>query len=240
MELKAYARIVLARWWLIVALVGIVMLASLPSLLSPRPAIYQASMRFAVGVVPEPRAGDYYTYDRYYTWLASEYLLDDLAEVVKSDLFASAVSAELAPRGIQVPKGAIQASTQAGKLHRILTINIVWGREDELRDIADAAVTVLRERNREFLAPLGAENADARLIDPPVVSRVGASLRQRLDLPLRLFLALVAGIALAFLLDYLDESVRDAAELEAIGLPVLARVPPWPRRSWLPWRNRRP
>ena len=51
------------------------------------------------------------------------------------------------------------------------------------------------------------------------------SLRQRLDLPIRLILALAAGIGLTFLLDYLDDSVRDRAELEAMGITVLAEVP---------------
>lgn len=239
MELKAYARIVCRRWWLMVCLVGIVFLASLPGVLSPKPLVYQASLRFAVGVAPEPRSGDYYTYDRYYTWLASEYLLDDLAEVVKSDLFAGMVSAALADKGIRVPRGAIQGSTQAGKLHRLLTINITWAKEGELRDIANAATTVLQARSAEFLAQLGAENADARLIDPPAVYPLGLSLRERLDVPIRLFLALIAGVALIFLLDYLDDAVRDGTELEAMGLVVLGQLPPWPRKGRLLWRKRR-
>jgi capsular polysaccharide biosynthesis protein len=44
-------------------------------------------------------------------------------------------------------------------------------------------------------------------------------------LPVRLLLALAAGIALVFLLDYLDDSVRGRSELEAMGIAVLAEVP---------------
>lgn len=237
MELKQYARIVWVRWWLPVALAVIVLVASLPGMLTPKPTVYQAAMRFAVGVVPEPGAGEYYTYDRYYTWLASEYLVDDLAEVVKSSLFAQAVSAELAAQGLQVPTGAISGSTQAGKLHRILSVNITWGREGELREIANAAVRALQTRSAEFLAQLGSENAEVRLIDPPVVFPIGASLQDRLDLPLRLLLAVLAGVALAFVLDYVDDSVRSSAEVEAMGLKVLGAIPttgktrPRPRRQ---------
>lgn len=225
MELKQYARIVLRRWWLPVGLLVVVTLFSLPGLISPAPTPYQASMRFAVGMSPEQGEGEYYTYDRYYTWLASEYLVDDLAEVVKSSSFAAAVSDELNSQGIAVPPGSIGASTQAGKLHRILSISITWGDEAELRSIANAAVKVLQQRNAEFMAQLGSENAQAHLIDPPVVYPVGKSLTQRLDLPIRLALALIAGVALAFLLDYLDDSVRSQEDLEAMGLKVLARIP---------------
>jgi capsular polysaccharide biosynthesis protein len=206
--------------------------------LKTKPQSYQASMRFAVGVSPEPRTGDYYTYDRYYTWLASEYLVDDLAEVLKSAGFAAAVSEELSGQGIRLPAGAIQGSTQAGKLHRILSVSIGWGKENELRQIANGVVSVLGKRSAEFLAQLGSENAAVALIDPPVVSPVGASLKERLDLPIRLFLALLIGVALAFALDYLDESVRNSQEVEAAGMPLLGQVPPYPRKSWLPWRNR--
>ena len=48
-------------------------------------------MRFVVGIRPE-RQGDYYAYDRYYTWLTAEYLVDDLSEVVKSRSFAEDVA----------------------------------------------------------------------------------------------------------------------------------------------------
>ena len=238
MELKQYVRIVWDRWWLPVGLALVVLLASLPGMLSPKPTTYQAAMRFAVGVVPEPGAGEYYTYDRYYTWLASEYLVDDLAEVLKSGLFASAVSAELAAQGIQVPTGAISGSTQAGKLHRILAVNIAWGQEGELREIANAVVRVLQARSAEFLAQLGTENAEVRLIDPPVVFPVGASLQDRLDLPIRLLLAALAGVALAFVWDYLDDSVRSVAEAEALGLRVLGSIPA-SGRAW-PWQRRQP
>lgn len=240
MELKAYWRILWRRWQLVAALMGVVLLVSVPGWLSAKPTSYQASMRFAVGVRPEPRTGDYYTYDRYYTWLSSEYLVDDLAEVIKSAEFAAAVSQELAGQNLRVPAGAIQGSTQAGKLHRILSVGIGWGNEEELRQIANAVVSVLSKRSAEFLAQLGSENAAVVLIDPPVVSPIGMSLKERLDLPIRLFLALLIGVALAFALDYIDESVRHAREVELAGLSVMGQIPAYPRKSWLPWRNRWP
>jgi len=237
LELKTYARILWRHGWVIALLLLVVVIASLPGLFSAKPVVYQAGMRFAVGVVPEPSTGAYYTYDRYYTWLASEYLVDDLAEVVRSSAFAGAVSRRLAAQGIQVPAGAIQGSTQAGKLHRILSLSITWGQEQELRLIANAAVQTLQEESATFLAQLGTENAHVALIDPPVVGVVGASLRERLDLPIRLFLALVAGVALAFLLDYLDDSVRGRTDLESMGLQTIAEIPrPSGRRPHF-WRR---
>jgi capsular polysaccharide biosynthesis protein len=191
----------------------------------PRPVAYATSLSFSVGVRPEPRTGDYYTYDRYYTWLAAEYLADDLSEVVRRSAFATAVSRRLADRGITVPPGAIQGSTQAGKLHRVLTLSITWGDAEQLAAIADAAITVLSQEAGSFLPQTLADEVEARLIDRGAIVPVGPGLRERLDLPLRLFLGLVIGLALVFLLDYLDDSVRDRADLEALGIPILGEIP---------------
>ncbi len=76
MELVRYWRIIKRRLWLVAVLLAVV-LASYPFSASRPPASYNASMRFAVGLQPEPRSGAYYTYDYYYTWLTAEYLVDD-------------------------------------------------------------------------------------------------------------------------------------------------------------------
>jgi capsular polysaccharide biosynthesis protein len=226
MELRTYWRIILRRWWLPVGLAVVVGILTLvmQKPWQPRPATYSATMRFNVGLQPE-RIPGVYTYDRYYTMLTSEYLVDDLGEIVRSQLFATAVSQRLAGQGISVPAGAIGASTQPGKLHRILTVNVSWGNEAQLRAIADAVAATLTERSADFFGQFSAEEADIRLIDPPAIGRVVRSAREQLDLPLRILLALAAGIGLAFLLDYLDDSVRDRTDLERLGLPVLGEVP---------------
>jgi len=190
----------------------------------PRPVSYSATMRFNVGIQPE-RIPGVYTYDRYYTMLTSEYLVDDLGEIIKSNVFAGAVSQRLASQGIVVPAGAIGASTQPGKLHRILTVVITWPDEAQLRAIANASAATLTERSAEFFGQFSAAEADIRLIDPPAVARVGRPAREQLDLPLRILLALAAGLGLVFLLDYLDESVRGRDDLEKVGLEVLGEVP---------------
>lgn len=232
MELRRYWQIVWRRWWLTLGLVGLVLLVSL--LWPPQTTtLYQASLRFTVSLKPEPRTGDYYTYDRYYAWLTSEYIADDFSTVVESQAFAQGVSARL--EGLQVPPGAIQGGTKAEKEHRILTLHMTWPDPDQLRAIARAAAAELQENNAQYFTQLGAEGATVVLIDPPSVSPVGRSLRERLDLPLRLLLALFVGVSLAFLLHYLDDSLRERADVEALGLPVLGEIPTerrrWPRRQ---------
>ncbi len=226
MELRAYWRIVARRWWLPV---GLALLVGALTLLMQRPwqtppASYTASMRFNVGIKPE-RVPGVYTYDRYYTMLTSEYLVDDLGEIVRSQAFAAEVSRRLADQGIVIPAGAIGASTQPGKLHRIMTVNVGWPNQEQIGAIANAIAATLTESSADFFSQFSADEADIRLIDPPVVGTAGRPARDQLDLPLRMLLAFAAGIALAFLLDYLDRSVRGRDDLEALGLPVLTEIP---------------
>ncbi len=237
MELRQYWRIVYKRLWIAIVLVAVVLITSLV-FQAERPALYQTSLRFTVAVVPESRSGDYYAYDRVYTWMSSEYLVDELTEIVKSEAFAKVVSEELANSDLDIPAGALRGSLEADRVHRILTMHITWGDQAQLAEIANAAARALPKHSTDFLGQLETTEADIRLIDPPVVLPVGQSLRDRMDLPIRLFLAIMAGVALIFLLDYLDDTVRDRAEVEALGLAVLGEIPSVSGHRRFPWKKR--
>ncbi|MCG2768438.1 MAG: hypothetical protein L6435_08660, partial [Anaerolineae bacterium] len=189
MDLRCYAHIVKKRAWIPLSLVLIVLVGSLLQG-SPAPQ-YSASMRFVVGLQPEPRTDGYYTYDRYYTWLTAEYLIDDLAEIVKSSAFTQAVRDKALEMGswedtdASIPAGAIQGATSSGKLHRILTVSIVWPDASQLAGIANATVTVLREQAASFFSLSDSDRIEIHLIDPPTVSLIGPGLTQRLQIPIR-------------------------------------------------------
>lgn len=240
MEIRRYAAILWRRGWLVAGLPALVLAFSLlrPS---PRPAPgYVANMRFSVGVTPEAPLPSVYTYDRYYSWLTAEYLADDLTQVVRSRETAQAVVAEAARAGLQVdfPPEAIQGSSGAGKQHRILSVSLSWGDRDQLEVLAKALATVLSEGRTAYFEQFRKAGTPLalHLIDPPSIGQAGVSLRSRMEVPLRLVLALLAGVALAFFVEYLDDSVRGPEDLEAQGLPVLGSIP---RTGLLTWPGRR-
>lgn len=221
MELRQYWRIVYRRLWIVVLLPVIVVGASF--LARPQTArAALANLRLSVGIVPENGNGQFFTYDRYYSWLTAEYLADDLSEVVRSRSFAEMVSQKL---GGSVSAASIQGSTNPQKLHRILTVSVSAPTEQQAMAIAGAVADTLRNNGNQFLPQLSAQNAAISIIDPPALVPVGPSLKEKLDLPLRVLLALVAALGLVFLIDYLDDSVRDAGDLESLRLDVLAEIP---------------
>ena len=228
MELREYWTILRRRWWIPVVLgllVGAISLLQLRPW-QARPPTYAASLRMLVGVLPAA-AEDVTTYydPRYYAWLTSEYLVDDFTEVVRSELFARNVSSRLSAEDIQVPPGVIQGSAATGKQHRIITLNLSGGDEAQLRRIAEAAAAELAENAPQYFQQLGTPGAGVTLIDGPNISTVGPGVREQIELPLRVLLALLVGIGIVFLLHYLDTSVRRRSELEEMGLRVLGEIP---------------
>ncbi|MGD9048566.1 MAG: hypothetical protein PVF77_10970 [Anaerolineae bacterium] len=217
MELRQYWQIVWRRWWLIAALVGIVLAVSLVTYSEPEPA-YTATMRFAIGIEGDEPVSVVSGDGRSDAWLASEYLADDLSEVLKGGDFAARIS-ELV--GFHVPAGTIFASRE----HRIMTVSITWPGRDQVQTIAEAVGAAVKDGGADYFPQLLGVEAEAVLIDGPGIGQVGRSLRDKLDLPIRLFVALVAGVALAFLWDYLDDTVRDRGEVESLGVSVLAEIP---------------
>ncbi|MER2599050.1 MAG: hypothetical protein ABTQ73_05980 [Caldilineales bacterium] len=225
MELRTYWTIL--RRWAWIPLLTLLLAAALSLLMlrpwqRPAPA-YSTTLSFSVGV-QSPQA-EITGEESYYTALASEYLIDDLAEVVRGSEFAAAVSARLAGQGLTVPAGALQGSTQAGKLHRILAVTIIWPNADELNAISDAVALTLQQDAARFMPRLFAQNAAAYLINRGGVGEIGPGLRQKLELPLRLLIALAAGIGLAFVAHYLDDRVRGREDVEPLGLPVIGEIP---------------
>jgi capsular polysaccharide biosynthesis protein len=217
MELRQYWRIVWRRWWLIAALVILVLVVSLVTYQSPEP-VYVASMRFAIGIEGVEPVDSVSGEGRSDAWLASEYLADDLSEVLKGGDFASRISQRV---GFDVAAGSIFASRE----HRIMTVTITGNDPARVQAVAEATAAAIEDGGADYFPQLTGVEARAVLIDGPGIGQAGPSLQDQLDLPIRLFVALIAGVALVFLWDYLDDTVRNRAEIESLGLRVLGEIP---------------
>ncbi|MSQ27064.1 MAG: hypothetical protein EXR51_02855 [Dehalococcoidia bacterium] len=223
MELRAYWVIVLRRWWLpALATAAAAIVSFWASPLTQRD--YTATMRVLLSVPSEPPRGNYFTYDKYYSLLSTEYLTDDFIEVVRSRSFREDVLKELN----EPPATALSITSQprTERAPRILTVSVTAEDADLTRRAADAAVLVLTTRSGDYFVQLGPRALSARIIDPPVVVPPSAAGRNYLNIALRTLVGLAAGIGLTFLLHYLDPAVYAKEEIERLtGLPVLAEIP---------------
>ncbi|HBY94077.1 MAG: hypothetical protein M5U01_04035 [Ardenticatenaceae bacterium] len=222
MELRAYGRIVWRFGWLIVLLPLLVGLLSLATYHAPAPS-YGYDLKLSVSFLPMP-AERMNEDPRLGAVQASEYVADDLTEILPSSRFADLVRTHL-PDGARIAPGTIVAATRAEKQHRILNVTVAAATPDQATVLGDAVAEAVQSDLVALASQLWGSDVNLTLIDQGGPYPIPASLRARLDIPLRLILAAIAAIMLAFLLDYLDDSVRTRLEAEQIAGPVLAEIP---------------
>ena len=222
MEVRQIIKVLFRRWWLVIVPV-LVVLAYIVFTYRPPPTVYQVVMRFAAGTKPAGLSEDY---DRYYPWLASEYIANGLADVAETGVFAQAVASRLAEAGIEVAPGAIQPAIVTDNAQSILVIYITWPDGTQIVAVADAITAELTGNGVAYFPQLESVEPAGRALDTPTPVPLPLGLRTQLMGPvIKIGLALVIGVALALLWHYLDPTVREAAELEALGLGVLAEIP---------------
>lgn len=223
MELRKVWQVLKRRWLLVLVPALVVLAVGLLTYRAPAPA-YSAGVRFLVGQPPTPGA-DLEDEERYYNWLTSEYIVNGLTDWVRGGAFAAAVSEELAAQGVQVPAAAVQGMIAADNARSMLTISLVGASTPTVAATMDAVIQVLTSQNAAALPQLGGETALLTQLDQPSVNQVPAGIRSQLDLPLRLFLALLAGVGLALLVEYLDPTIRAREEIRELGFSLLGEIP---------------
>lgn len=191
---------------------------------SPPGTAYNAGIRFIVSQQPsEAAAVD--DEQRLANWQTSEYIVNGLTDWVRSGQFAQLVSARLAESGTNIDYRAIRGSIASDNVRSMMTFSMTFGDPAALEAMMNAAAAVLIEENDKGLPQLGGETAALVQLDEPIINPVSAGLFDQLQLPIRVVLAIGAGLGLAFLVDYLDPTVRERKELEAMGLPVMGEIP---------------
>ncbi len=219
-DIREYWRILRARWYIPVLLTVLTVIFSVLTY-QPPPPTYVASLRFTIGVNADPNVTG--TDPILGAYQASEYIRDDFVEILGSDLFARDVNVALNDANLKISRGNVRGAVE--KQHRIMSMTITWRDAEQAKRIADAAAKTLETQNAKYFTQLGAKGAMVTIIDGPDVSVVTPGLRERLDLPIRALIAFFAGIVLIFILDYLDNSVRGAGDLEKMGVNVLGEIP---------------
>lgn len=226
-ELSAMVR----RYWIIILLLpllagGLSLFAALR-----QPVRYQASARLMVSQTPFDAAGvaELPDYNNSYSWLASEYILDDLPQVLNSLAFAEDVVQTLDAEGYSVDPEAVRGSLRAEVLHRSVLLVAAAATPEQALVIVRGAITTLQANGLKYWdrAPGNGPGLQVAILDPATPGGPTSSTRAlALDVGLRSALALAAGIALALLLHYLDDRLRSREQAEQwTGARVLAVIP---------------
>ncbi|MCX7681012.1 MAG: hypothetical protein N2508_03425 [Anaerolineae bacterium] len=222
MELRRYWKIFVRRWWLIAAPVLVVVGYVLATYRPPTP-VYQVRMRFVAGTPPAGLSEDY---DRYYVWLTSEYIANGLADVARGDRFAEAVAARLRDSGLDIPPASIRSAIVTDNAQSVLVVYLTWPEAAQSVAIAEAIAAELTANSASYFPQLEGLQPAVQPMDTPQPVLMPPGLRSRLLGPaVRVGLAFAIGAALALLWHYLDPTVRESSEIEALGIAVIAEIP---------------
>lgn len=225
MELRQYWEIIRRRWWIPAALTAIAFVASAAVALLGA-AAYKTELRLAVSTRPSVDRADQLYYDPvYYANLSSEYLADDLSEIIQSEPFAEDISAEL---GYTVLPSTVAEVTRAQKTHRLIDVTITTPNRQDGIEIAGAMVRIVNDPGRisQYLQALDAYTSSVSVVNQPVTRRGNTVAGMISEVGLRTLVGLALGLALAFLLHYLDRTIRTRHEVEELlDLPILAEIP---------------
>ena len=229
MELKRLWSVVRRRLWLILLPAIVAFLVSLPSLPAAiAPSVgYKVTVRFTASQVVSPKAtpGTYQD-QAYIPWLASEYAATNLAAWMRTESFARETNSVLTSKGKTFDVDAIRGAISSDSARSIMMLEVTWPDDKEASQIAEAATSVLQNLNQTYFPQFGTDGAAVKVLDiPPIVTPVPPALATRMGPLFRVLIGLLAGIGLAFLVEYLDPTLRSRQEVESLGLPVIAEIP---------------
>lgn len=218
-------RVLLRRWWLIVIPVAVAAVIVVPQLLRQETNTaaggFATSFKYSAAqqLILSGRDGDYQD-----VWLASEYVVNAFTDWIKSSTFRTELAAVLDDDALDLSQLGI-ATDNGLSPDGMGQVQMSYPDADTLAQIAAAAIEVLQTRSQAYFPHLGGEPAQVTLVDAPVIVPNPPSLPNRYAPLLQLGVAFIAGVGLAFLVEYFDPTLRRREELEAQGFTVLANVP---------------
>jgi capsular polysaccharide biosynthesis protein len=229
MELRHYFDIVRRSWPLVVGLPLLVALLTI-ALWFVLPGRYGTQVTMLVTqqqIATNQTDALLPDYNNFNSWAASEYIVDDLLQLVETRRFAQDVAASVqSQHGVALDVEQVRRGMDAERKHRTVFLTVEANNRDHATWIAQGAVEVLRQRGLEYWNRQDSAQLSVSVLDAPEgSSRVGGVIGLALDLAIRTLLALLLAIGIAFLRHYLDTSLRRQDDVEALGLPVVGTIP---------------
>ena len=221
MEYAGLIRILVRRWWLIVLPVVVSAVITIPEFISGAShdsSGFTAQIRYSAAQKLDlsQRQSDYTD-----VWLASEHTVDALTDWVRSSSFRAEIQAQLGADNASI--GSLQIA--ADNARTVGLIYLSHNDADALRRIAEAILIVLGDRNQIYFPQLGGETAQVTILDQPEVSAIAPALMTGLTPLIRLGVAFMIGLALAFFAEYIDPTIYHQDDLRRLGMTLVGSIP---------------
>jgi capsular polysaccharide biosynthesis protein len=221
MEVRQLVKLLLRRWWLVALPVFIV--ATYLEVTTPPPAAsYLTTMSFAVGTEPSLSVD----YDRYYSWLTSEYIANALKDIARTQVFAQAVTTRLSEQNLNVDPGILQGRLRSDSAQSVVWIYLQWPDAGQSISIAEAVSAELIENGPIYFPQLESGSFPARRLDTPHPVLVVPDLRSRLlNLGPKLLWVVAVSLGLVLLNHCFDPFIHSQDDIESLSIAVVGAIP---------------
>ena len=215
--------IIIRRWWIllvvptmIVTIVGLIFY-EVPS------DRYVTTVRLSAALTPDEHMDtNNIQFDKtYYSWLSSEYLVSGLSDWSVTGVFATAVSKQLESDNTYISASRIQNSLSSDYVRSEVVIYVNSIDPDHTSKIANAAIKVMQEKNKNVFPQLGGRNATVVPLDEPIVTLASPGITQYLEIFVRITTGLVLGLLLVLCGHFFDPYIRNRSDVEMLGIQVI-------------------
>lgn len=218
MELKEYLHIFKKRWLLIISVtLTCVFVSAIVSFFLIKPT-YQSSISVVIGSNKEESSTN--TNQTYNDVIMYQKLVKTYSVFVKTRAVAEDTIEKLnSDRSVDSLLGMITASPSSDT--DFLTITVKSNDAYEARDIANQVARSLKDVTKEI------KNVDnVQLVDDALLPSGPVSPKPLLNMAIALLLGIFVSVGVVFLIEYLDNTVKDTDELEKLlEVPVLGAIP---------------
>ncbi|KKC47549.1 MULTISPECIES: YveK family protein [Paenibacillus] len=227
MEIKHYAYIIRKRLWLIAAIVIVsCSLAATYSYWYAKPQ-YEASAKLLVGQVKD--GGGLMSSIDLSMINSNIQLIKTYKEIIKTPRIMQIVAE-------QYPQLHQSAGELAGKV-TVTSVNdtqvmSVTARDESFAGAANIVNAVSLVFSKEIPKLLQVDNVSILNQADPAAGAAPVAPNAKLNIVTAFALSLLAGLGLAFLLEYLDDTIKSEEDVrDALGLPVLTAIPKFKERE---------
>lgn len=229
MELRHYFRIVRRSWPLVAGLPALVALLTIAlAFLLPQAYVITAAMLVTqkpIGLQgPQNILPDQNNWN---SWAASEYVVDDILQLVETRQYADDISTWLqSQHHVRLGGQEINSGLKAERKHRMIYLHVRASTSENARLIAEGGIAMLQQKGLQYWKREQSTSLEVSPLDLPQQAKPAKGLTGlAVDVVLRSLLALILAVGLAFLRHYLDQSIHQRGEVEALGFEVVGLIP---------------
>ena len=222
LDLRAYARVVFKRKWIVAAFLvfslalGVLISAQATRLYSARTTLFVGERQFTIEELQVEMA----------VRNLSVGLMKSYVEIVKSRTIAQRA---IDDSGLDTTPGEVLGGLQAQAIPETQVIELRYVGADPIRSarianaVADAFVAEIGRLGARDLE--GNPAVEVSIIDPAITPERPIAPNTTRNIVLAILIGLLGGVGLAFLIDYLDVTVKHREHVEALGLASVGSIP---------------